>query len=468
MKKNYIYNLIFKVFSIVFNILSVPYLSRVLGAENIGEYSYASSIVNFFMLFCLLGVNNYGNRLIAGVRDDKLEKSRQFFSLYIMQAICSIITCLLYVLYVVFFSGVNQLLLLIQIVYLLSSLFDISWFFYGNEKFKGTIIIGIIEKIVCILFIILFVNEESDILHYAWIISFCTLFKNLSLLPLLKQEIVKVKVSCKDIFSHLKPCLILFLPILSVNIYKVVNKIILGSISGNIELGYFEQADKIINIPLCIITSLAVVVFPKMSNLISKGNDELVKKHMEHSMSFVMFLVLPISFGLIAIANDFVVLLLGNEFLKTAMLTKGLAISIIFIAWASVIQNHYLICKKMDKEYALSVCFGAVVSIILNIVLIPSLKSLGAMITTIVTEFVVTFLQTIVLRKQLPIKKYFQNIIPYFFKSAIMMIIIFQVNVLDINNIFLKLIIQVVIGLIVYFLLNIQTLKTLLKKQNDY
>lgn len=463
-KKNYIYNLIFKLFSILFNILSIPYLSRVLGAEKIGQYSYTNAIVSFFMLFCLLGIYHYGNRLIASERENKVQKSKQFFSVYVLQIICSLITCLIYIFFICFFANKNQVLLWIQVLYLLSSLFDISWFFYGNEEFIKTIVIGIIEKAVCLILLFLFVKKESDFICYIWIMSACTFLKNICLLPFLKKELVKVKISYQEIFCHLKPCLILFLPILAVNIYKVVNKIILGAVSGNTELGYFEQADKIMNIPLCIITSLAIVIFPKMSHLLAKGNEALVKKHMEQSMNFVMFLVLPISFGLIAVADDFVFLLLGSEFMKTATLMKGLAISIIFIAWASVLQNCYLIVKKMDKQYAISVCVGALISIVLNIAIIPYLNSIGAMLTTIITEFIVTLWQTIVLRKKIPIQQYLKNVFIFFIKSCIMMIIVYSVSFLKISNLYLKLFLQIILGVIVYFSLNKDVVKQLIQE----
>lgn len=460
-KKNYIYNLLYYFTNIIMSIVLLPYVSRVLGSEGVGTYSYTHNIVMYFTLFSLLGINNYGNRLIAGTRDNKDQMSKEFLSLYIVQLIASLLVIIFYLLYVIFICKYDTFIAFIQIFYLVASMLNINWFFYGVEKFKVTTIANFISKVLCFISILLFVKDPSDTVIYIFIMGIYTFFSNLMFIPFLKNSIKFVKITRKDIFKHIKPCLILFIPEIAVSIYTVLDKIILGSISGVVEVGYFEQALKIINIPLCISEALSLTILPKMSNLISNDEDNKVKKYMEYSIQFIMFLIMPIVFGLIFISDDFVLVFLGEEFIKSGILLKGLTFSILFMTWGSILRTHYLIPKKKDKVFVISVCLAALVNVLANILLIPKYASLGAVIATIFAEFTVILVQTIYLRNKINILKYFKLIIPFAYKSLIMVLVINVFNYLSFDSLILKLGIQILVAVITYALLNIKYINCL-------
>ena len=130
-KKNFLYNAFYNVLTLILPLITTPYISRVMGAERIGIYSYAYSVAYYFGLFILLGLNNYGNRTIAGVREDKEQLSKAFWSIYAMQIMMTIIIIIVYIGYVLFFAE-NKLMAWIQIIYLISVAFDINWFFLWN------------------------------------------------------------------------------------------------------------------------------------------------------------------------------------------------------------------------------------------------------------------------------------------------------------------------------------------------
>ena len=98
LKKNFAYQIAYQILTIIFPLITSPYLSRVLGPEGLGEYSYTYSIAYYFSLFILLGVNNYGTREIAKVKDNKSERTVVFWSIYYVQFIAGIIIVTLYIL----------------------------------------------------------------------------------------------------------------------------------------------------------------------------------------------------------------------------------------------------------------------------------------------------------------------------------------------------------------------------------
>ena len=207
----------------------------------------------------------------------------------------------------------------------------------------------------------------------------------------LKKEIAFVKVNKEDIVKHIKPVLVLFVPVIAISLYKIMDKIMLGYLINVVEVGYYEQAEKIINIPLGLITALGTVMLPRISSLISKGNDKIIKEYIKNSLKFMMFISFPIAFGLIAISSGFIPMFLGIAFTKSALILNYLSVTIIFLSIANVIRTQYLIPKEKDGIYIKSVILGAIINFIINLLLIPRYYSIGACIGTIFAEFSVMF-----------------------------------------------------------------------------
>lgn len=454
MKKNFIYNIIYQILILILPLITVPYVSRVLGADGIGTYSYTYSIAYYFMILAMIGLNNYGNRAVAKVRDDKEKLSKEFCSIYSLQLITSITMVISYIIYIIFFAKQYKIISLIQIMYIISAIFDINWFFFGIEKFKLTITRNTIIKVMSLILIFVFVKTSNDIWKYTIILSGSTLFSNIILFPFLKNYIKCVKITKDDILKHFKPCLILFLPVIAVSVYNIMDKIMLGILSTVKEVGYYENAEKIKQVPLAIITALGTVMLPRTSNMISNNQEDKVKKLITKTMPFVMFLCFPIFFGLVAVAPKFTIIFLGKEFEKSGYLLQLLSITIVFLSWGNVIRTQYLIPKERDREYVISAFLGAIINFIMNCIFIPKYQSIGACIGTICAEFVVMFYQSWVVRKDLELKTYINKSINFFIKSIIMFVIIIFMDQKLIYKDTIKLIIEIVIGIIIYFLMN--------------
>ena len=212
MKKNLIYNIIYQLLILILPLITMPYVSRVLGADGIGTYSYTYSIAYYFMIFGMLGLNNYGNRTIAKVRDDKDKLSKEFCSIYIFQLITTSAMIILYFIYILVFFEQYRYIAIIQSMYVISSMFDINWFFFGIEKFKLTITRNTFIKVLSLVLIFTFVKTVEDVWKYTAILAGSTLFSNIILFSFLKRYVKFTKINKYDVFKHFKPNLILFLP----------------------------------------------------------------------------------------------------------------------------------------------------------------------------------------------------------------------------------------------------------------
>ena len=201
---------------------------------------------------------------------------------------------IMYILYITFFDNKYYIYSLIQLIYLISTCFDVTWFFYGMEKFKLTVTRNTIVRICTVILIFLFVKDSNGLVTYMLLMVLSSLIGQLLLIPFLRKEVKFVKPSIRDVTKHIKPNLILFIPVIAVSVYKMMDKIMLGNMADIKEVGYYEYAERIINIPLGIITALGTVMLPRVSNLLAKGREKEVENYIEKSIEYMMFLAMPI------------------------------------------------------------------------------------------------------------------------------------------------------------------------------
>ena len=449
-KKNYIYNMFFEVLKIIVPLITTPYLSRVLGAEKIGIYSYTLSITTYFILFGSLGVAMYGQREIAYLQDKKHERSKTFFEILIMRFITLGLSLLLF--YFVFaLNGEYSMYYKILILEIIGNSIDISWFFQGLEEFKKTVIRNSLVKIISVVCIFIFVKSQNDLTKYFFIYVLSTLLGNFSLWMYLPKYVEKIKFKELQIFKHFKPTIGLFIPQIAIQVYTVLDKTMIGSIiADKSEVGYYEQAQKIIKLLITVATSLGTVMVPRMANTFAKGDHEKLKEYMKKSFQFVLVLAFPLMFGIISVANKFVPVFYGVGYDKVVYLIIAISPILVAIGLSNVVGTQYLLPTKKQREFTISVTFGAIVNVILNAILINICKSIGASIATVIAECTVTGIQFYLVRKEISFLEVIKIAKNYIIASLLMLIISLAVGRF-INNNLVSIILQALIGEISYF-----------------
>lgn len=455
--KNYIYNLIYQVIVLIIPLITTPYLSRILGVEGIGIYSYNYSIAYYFSLFIMLGINNYGNRSIAKCLNKKEKEDAIFWEIYAMQFIMGVLVLSIYLIYTYAFST-NRLISLCYIPFLISYMLDINWLFFGQENFKIVLLRNIIIKILTALCIFIFVKNQSDLIKYILIMSIEALLSQIIMWRIVLKEKTLKKTKVSNIFKHLKPNLILFVPVIAVSIYRTMDKIMLGSMSNMFQVGYYENSEKIVSILLTFITALGTVMLPRMSALYETNSNEQIDKLIEASFVFISLISSAVSFGVASIATNLTVVYFGREYFDSGRILQMLCITIPFISYANIIRMQILVPQGKDKEYVVSCCMGAIVNFVLNSYLIPKYQAIGATIGTIVAEATVTFVQIFSSKYFFKLKKYSRTILLFWLNGLIMYIFIKNLTNYLSYSLF-NLALEVGIGVIIYTFLIIMQWK---------
>ncbi|OLS37815.1 oligosaccharide flippase family protein [Bacillus sp. MRMR6] len=402
---NYLFTVMYQLLLIITPFITTPYISRVLKPEGIGIEAYVASIVQLFIVFITLSFSLYGSRQIASKQNQK-ETSEEFWSIFLFKILTSLIVIVVYYFFV---NGSSEykILYLINILTLLANIIDISWYFFGKEQIKAISIRNMLVKIIGIILIFTFVKDSNDLDLYV-LINAGTLFigQLIMWIPLLR-EVSFVKISFKSISNHFKPIMILFLPQIMIQIYVLANKIILGNESGEIEVGYYNQAYKIIIIALGVISSLGSVMLPRMASEFSRGNKEEMERYVNFAMQFILLITLPMTLGMIGIAPNFVTWFLGNEFEPVTNLLIIMSPVIFFVGLANVFGIQILIGTNQQNKYSIAVTSGAILSLILNFLLIKPLASTATSISLLVAEGVGALIQIYFARSYFNLKKFF-------------------------------------------------------------
>lgn len=447
--KNYLYNLTYQILTLILPLITASYLARVLGAAGNGIYIYTYTIVNYFILFGTLGISMYGQREIAYVQTDKAKMKKTFVELILFRFITITIATIIY--YFTFMrQGEYSTYYKILFFELIATAFDISWFFQGIEEFKKTVIRNITVRLVSVALIFLIVKQESDLGKYLAIYAFADLIGNISLWLYLPKYFKGVKIKNINIVRQIPTIVLLFIPQIANKVYNMLDTTMLGKIiTDKTETGYYEQSQKIIRVLLTLVTSLGTVLVPRMANMFAKGETKKINEYMKKSFNFTYILSFPIIFGLIAISRDFVPWFFGSGYTKVITLMNIISPIILLMGIANIIGTQYLLPTKRQKEFTISVLAGVIVNFILNYIMINLWNSIGACISTVISQLVVNIMQLYYIKNEIKLNEMFKLCYKYLFAGIIMFACCMLVRLVLTG--FICFAIQIIIGICVYF-----------------
>ncbi|WHX80044.1 flippase [Priestia flexa] len=433
-------------------LLTIPYVSRVLGASGIGVVSYTTSIVMLFINLALLGSELYGIKETAKVKDEKKKLSHIFSEIFFIRFSLLLIATVIY--FILTYSYFDyKFIFYLQALNLLAYMLDINWFFQGMEQFKKILYRNILVKSLGFISVFIFVKDKNDVYIYVLILSLSILLGNIFMWINLKSIVGSfTKVSMNKIKQHSVSMLALFMAGFSIMIYMLTDKIMLGIFSTTEEVGLYEQGQKIINVLVTIVTAFSAVMLPKAAQIIKKGNMGEISRLINQSISIISFVVLPICIIFAIVSSDFMPWFLGPGFEKSTIISQILVPLIFIKAIGVMLGSTYFIPMDKNKEYTLPLVVGAILNVVLNLFLIPKYGAVGSAISTLSTELLIFLVQLILLRKIISYSYIFKN---GFFKYIIAsLFIIFAVIIcrefVSISSNFMSTIFYVLVSGVIY------------------
>ena len=451
-KINYFYNLIYNLLTLLLPLLTTPYLSRVLGVENIGIYGFTNSIVTYFVLFGCLGTTLYGQREIAYVQDDKEKQSKVFYEIFFVKLISMFISILLYG-FSFCLDGTLSLYYQILLIYLVANVFDISWYLQGIEEFDKTVIRNLIVKVLSIILIFVLVKKPDDLWIYFTIFAVSELLGNITMWIYVPKYLNKPNFKKINLKKHLKPILMLFIPQIAIKVYTVLDKTMIGVISGNMnDVGFYEQGQNIVRALIVIITAYGTVMASRIAYTYKNSDKKETIKYLKSSFRFSWLLGIPLMLGTIAVADKLVPWFFGDGYDPVSNIIKFTSPLIIAIGLNNVLGMQYLVPIGRQKDFTTAVVIGALSNFVLNNILIRLFGTIGAVIASVLAETIILIYELYVTRKEFNWLMIFNGVFKYLIAGIIMFIVIYNIE-LHLGVSLLNTFIVFIIGVITYFIM---------------
>ncbi|MCH5155405.1 MAG: oligosaccharide flippase family protein [Clostridiales bacterium] len=429
-KKNYTFNLIARILTLIVPLVVTPYISRTIGADGVGLCSYVASIASYFVLVANLGISSYSLREISMHRHDENYIKKFAVEVAITKAVLTVLCLGVYCGIFVRLDGkVSSYIYILYSITLVEVILDFSWYFQGVERFGLLALFHVIAKIFYVVLIFVFVKSAGDLVAYAAI----SVLTN-SLVPILGTfcmfKLCHGKIEGKlNPIRHIKPCMVYFLPAIATQVYTVVDKTMIGAITkSNAENGYYEFAEKITKLPLTFLTSMNAIMESRIAYYYAQNDIEAAKALTAKSMNFSMMLAFPSTAGLIAIAKTFIPIYLGSGYEKCITLTYIFAPLTSIICFSNLLGSHYYTPFGKRVKSAIFLVCGAVVNVILNSFMILYFQSVGAAIASIVAEAVISALYILFARKFVHPILFAKTAVKYFIAAAIMGVSVYFIN----------------------------------------
>jgi len=401
-KLNFIMNALLTMSSILFPLITYPYVSRVLLPEGMGKVSFAISFVTYFSMFAQLGIPTYGIRACAKVRDDKEKLSKTVHELFIINMVISVFV------YLVFFATIYLVpklraekgLYFITSLIIIFNTIGVEWLYKGLEEYTYITLRSLIFKIITVIAMFLLVHEQKDYVAYGFI-SIIAASGSGVINFINARKYINIKKNVKYHFrEHFKPIAIFFAMSCATTIYTNLDTIMLGFISTDADVGYYNAAVKVKTILVSVVTSLGAVLLPRCSYYYQQGNLDEFKRISKKALHFVMLISIPLMIYFMVFAEKVIFFLSGKSYLNAILPMQIIMPTLLFIGMTNILGIQMLVPMGKEKVVLISEVAGAVTNFVLNVILIPRYAAVGAAIGTLVAEFIVLIIQYYVIRKE--------------------------------------------------------------------
>ncbi len=410
-KKNFIYSSILTSANYVFPLITYPYVSRILGVTNIGICNFIDSIINYYIMFSLMGIVAVAIREIAANKNDKEKLSRTFSGLFVLNSISTaiVLTLLLISIYTVPKLYEYKELMFIGFFKVLFNYLLIDWFYKGIENFKYITKYGLITKSLYVACIFIFVTDKSDYYEY-YLLSMLMIAANAMINVLHSRKLVRFSFNGISLRPYLTPFFVLGIYIFLTSMYTTFNVAYLGFVCGETEVGYYTTATKLHGIFLALFTAFTGVMMPRMSSLVAERNFDEFRLLLLKSLHVLFVFAIPVVVFSTVFAPQIIQIISGAGYEPAAIPMRIVMPLILIIGYEQILILQVLMPLKKDKTIFINSCIGAAIGVLANILLVPKLNSIGSALVWVLSEFVVLILAQRCLSKFLNVKFPFKEL----------------------------------------------------------
>ncbi len=451
---NSIYNIIRTFVTLVFPLLTFMYASRILGVDKIGAVEFSKNFVGYFALLASLGINNYGIREGARLRDSR-KKFSKFVHEILLINICSIIVA-----YILFFitlykvqslSEYHSILLIFSITILFTPL-GVEWLYGALEEYRYITLRTILFQIFAILVLFIFVKDASDYLWYSVVLIISSVGSNIMNLLYMHNFVDFKYYGYYDLRIHIYPIFMLFILAISNNLYSYIDTTMIGFIANNTEVGFYSAALKVNRIVVNILGAIGAVAMPRLSYVWKNGDMKAFEKIAKNIINILLMFSIPCFIGILCLSKSILLIFCGEKYLEARITLQLLSIIIVILSISTFFNMHILLPINKEVQTLTAIISGLVVNVGLNLILIPNYGKNGAAIGSVIGELIVFIIGLVHIKQIFKIHELFMNLPQYIISSLPIIAIHFFSNELF-SNYIMQCTLTIILSIISYLLI---------------
>lgn len=429
---NSIYSMIYKLLNVLFPLITATYAARTLLADGVGKVSFAQNIVQYFLVIAALGIPNYGIREIAKRQDDPESTDRVFTELFLINAVSTAACVAVYyglVLTLDWFAD-QRLLFITAGLSLIMNFFNVDFFYQGKEEYGYIAARSFAVKLLSLVALFLFVRDTGDFVIYALI--HCLAVGGNHLFNVINLR-GRVKLCFKGIHvrRHLKPVIILLASSISIELYTLLDTTMLGLWCADDIVGYYNNATKLARIINSMISSLALVLLPRLSYYYNNGKLEEFRSIADRVLKILTVLAVPAVLGVALLADSMIPVLFGADFIPAVTTLRILSVLVMAVALNNFFGTQILMTVGQEKKLLISVVIGAAVNLTLNALLIRDYQHNGAAFASAVSEVCVLLATMIFGWKYVRFRLEWRYLLTMVLSAGLMVAVVLGVKLLE-------------------------------------
>lgn len=414
LKINYILNLIKTTLGILFPLISYPYVSRVLSVAGLGKINFSTSYANYFILFAAFGVSTFAVREGAKYRDDvkKLGKFvTEMLIINIGTSFLSLVVMLL-TLFLPSLSSYREIVIIFGLSIVFNT-FGMEWYFQLNEDYRYITLRAILFQVLSLLALFIFVKSRNDVVVYACITVLANVGAQCLNIFKITHEIRIFGYGVYELKRYIKPMTYIFLTLLAMNFYRYIDVTFLGFIKNDISVGYYSLATKVTNILSSMVSSITVIITPRLAYYFGKKNLNEFFKLAYLSFDFLLLIALPLSVGVALLSPFLVDFLGGSNYLPSINAVILVSPVILISSLNALLITPILTVMNKEREVLRLFILALIFNILSNLIFINIFDFYGAAIITVITELIICVGSLIICSRYFDIRPFFSNIKDY-------------------------------------------------------
>lgn len=389
-RKNFTYRSILTVSTYIVSLITFPYVTRVLGVENIGLVNFVDNTINYFILFATMGISILGVREISSVNSDVEKRNKAFANILGLNLLFTFVVTLLFIVCLTIIPLFRQYedLFYIGIAKIIFTAFLVEWFFTGIEEFQYITVRSIIIKLVYVGSVFCFIKDSDDYKLY-FILTTAVVVLNSVVNMLYIQQFVKIRVQELLSFHYLKANLSLGIYLLLNSMYSTFNVIFLGFVSDNVQVGLYTTAFKLYSIILAFFSAFTTVMLPRVNAILTQNDKDNFVKLINKSLSIIYTFSIPLIIFSMMMASNIISLLAGKEYGDAVIPMIIIMPTVLVVGISQILAVQIITPLRKDKVLLIASIMGAISGISMNVLLVPQFQSIGTAITLFSSETIV-------------------------------------------------------------------------------